>query len=43
MESLYYGVPMLGIPQMPEQMMTAQRMQELGLGTVLAEKTLTLE
>jgi MGT family glycosyltransferase len=43
MESLYYGVPMVGIPQMPEQMMTAQRIQELGLGTVLDEKTLTVE
>ena len=42
-ESLYYGVPMVGIPQMPEQMMTAQRIQELGLGTVLDEKTLTVE
>ncbi|MGZ3630878.1 MAG: nucleotide disphospho-sugar-binding domain-containing protein, partial [Ktedonobacteraceae bacterium] len=43
MESLYYGVPLVGIPQMPEQMMTAQRIQELGLGTVLDEKTLTVE
>ncbi|MGZ3615436.1 MAG: nucleotide disphospho-sugar-binding domain-containing protein, partial [Ktedonobacteraceae bacterium] len=39
----YYGVPMVGIPQMPEQMMTAERIQELGLGTVLVEKTLTVE
>jgi UDP:flavonoid glycosyltransferase YjiC (YdhE family) len=28
---------------MPEQLMTAQRIQELGLGTVLDEKTLTVE
>ena len=43
MESLYYWVPMVGIPQMPEQMMTAQRIQVLSLGTVLDGKTLTVE
>jgi MGT family glycosyltransferase len=43
MESLYYGVPMVGVPQMPEQMMTARRIQELGLGTVLDKNTLTVE
>ncbi len=43
MESLYYGVPMVGVPQMPEQMMTARRIQELGLGTALDAQTLTVE
>ena len=43
MESLYYGVPMVGIPQMPEQMMTAQRVQELELGTTLDKNALTVE
>ncbi len=43
MESLYYGVPMVGVPQMPEQMMTARRIEELGLGTALDQKTLTVE
>ncbi|MDF5717662.1 MAG: glycosyltransferase [Rhizonema sp. NSF051] len=32
MEFLYYGVPMIVIPQMPEQKMTAQRFAELNLG-----------
>ena len=32
MESIWFGVPMIGIPQMPEQMMTASRLEELGLG-----------
>jgi MGT family glycosyltransferase len=43
MESLYYGVPMVGLPQMPEQAMTARRIQELGLGTALEMNTLTVE
>ena len=43
MESLYYGVPMVGVPQMPEQMMTARRIQELDLGTALDVNTLTVE
>lgn len=43
MESLYYGVPMVGVPQMPEQLMTARRIQELGLGTMLDQQTLTVE
>ena len=43
MESLYYGVPMVGLPQQGEQMMTAQRIQELGLGTTLDMNTLTVE
>ena len=32
MESLYYGIPMVGVPQMPEQMMTARRIRDLGWG-----------
>ncbi|MDF5725483.1 MAG: glycosyltransferase [Rhizonema sp. PD37] len=32
MQSLYYGVPMIVIPQMPEQKMTAQRVAELNMG-----------
>ncbi|MBA2682598.1 MAG: glycosyl transferase [Ktedonobacteraceae bacterium] len=43
MESLYYGVPMVGIPQMPEQMMTARRVQELKLGTAFDKNALTVE
>jgi MGT family glycosyltransferase len=43
MESLYYGVPMVGVPQMPEQMMTARRIRDLGLGTSLDMNTLTVE
>ncbi len=43
MESLYYGVPMVALPQMPEQMMTAQRIQELGLGIELDKNTVTVE
>jgi len=43
MESLYYGVPMVGLPQQGEQMMTARRIQELGLGAALDMSTLTVE
>ncbi len=43
MESLYYGVPMVAVPQMPEQMTTAQRVQELGLGIELYKKNLSIE
>jgi len=43
MESLYYGVPLVGLPQQPEQMMTARRIQELGLGTALDMNKLTVE
>jgi len=42
MESLYYGVPMVGLPQMPEQMMTGQRIKELGLGAVLDINMITV-
>jgi MGT family glycosyltransferase len=43
MESLYYGVPLVVVPQMPEQAMTAQRVNELGLGIMLDSSTLTPE
>jgi MGT family glycosyltransferase len=35
MESLYYGVPMVAIPHMTEQAMTAQRIAHMGLGVML--------
>lgn len=43
MESLYFGVPMVVIPQMREQEMTAQRCAELGLGLALENDNLTAE
>jgi MGT family glycosyltransferase len=43
MESLYYGVPMVVLPQMMEQAMTARRVAELGLGVALDEENLTAE
>lgn len=43
MESLYYGVPMVVIPQMLEQEVTAQRIVEFGLGVHLDEEDLTVE
>ncbi|MGA8112208.1 MAG: macrolide family glycosyltransferase [Actinocatenispora sp.] len=36
MESLYYGVPMLTVPQMSEEQANADRVVELGLGRTLA-------
>ena len=41
MEALYYGVPMVAIPQMVEQAMTARRIAELGLGLHLDPSTVT--
>ena len=38
MEAVYYGVPMLAMPQMGEQVLTAMRMQELGLGEAVIDK-----
>lgn len=38
MEAIYYGVPMLAIPQMDEQMITASRLEELGLGMAIPDK-----
>lgn len=43
MEALYYGVPMVVVPQMPEQMITAKRLADLGLGIVLDKDALTSE
>lgn len=43
MESLYYGVPLVVLPQTPEQKMNAQRIIELGLGVVLDMNNLTAE
>jgi MGT family glycosyltransferase len=41
MESLYYGVPMVLIPQQPEQQMHARRAVELGLGVMLDKEAVT--
>jgi MGT family glycosyltransferase len=41
MEALYYGVPLITVPQMPEQVANADRVQELGLGERLDADTLT--
>jgi MGT family glycosyltransferase len=38
MESIWFGVPMIGVPQMPEQIMTATRLEELGLGKTFPDK-----
>lgn len=41
MESLYFGVPMVAIPQMVEQELNARRVKELGLGRMLAREQVT--
>jgi MGT family glycosyltransferase len=41
MEALSYGVPLVTLPQMPEQAANADRVVELGLGERLAIDTLT--
>ncbi|MDQ3760475.1 MAG: glycosyl transferase [Actinomycetota bacterium] len=41
MEALYYGVPLITVPQMPEQVANADRVQELGLGERMDADTLT--
>lgn len=41
MESLYYAVPLIAVPQMPEQGINADRAEELGLGRRLDSGTLT--
>lgn len=43
MEALYYGVPMLTLPQMPEQVVNADRITELGLGRRLDPASLDAE
>lgn len=37
-ESIYYGVPMIGIPQMEEQAITARQIEKKGLGFALLTK-----
>jgi MGT family glycosyltransferase len=43
MEALYYGIPMLALPQMPEQAVNADRVAALGLGRKLDPQTITAE
>ncbi|MFJ9213852.1 macrolide family glycosyltransferase [Streptomyces sp. NPDC102264] len=43
MESLYYGVPMVVIPQMNEQKANGMRVEELGLGRHLAPADTTVD
>ncbi|HEU5474635.1 MAG TPA: macrolide family glycosyltransferase [Actinophytocola sp.] len=43
MEALYYGVPMVVIPQMNEQKANGMRVQELGLGRHLAADETTVD
>jgi MGT family glycosyltransferase len=43
MEALYYGVPLITFPQMPEQVANADRVQELGLGERLDADTVTAQ
>lgn len=43
MEALYYGVPLITFPQMPEQLANADRVQELGLGERLDASTVTAD
>jgi MGT family glycosyltransferase len=37
-EAIYYGVPMIAIPQMDEQAITARRIETLGLGLAFPDK-----
>jgi MGT family glycosyltransferase len=41
MESLLCGVPLVGVPQQPEQAMNAKRVEELGLGKRLHDAEVT--
>lgn len=43
MEALYFAVPMLAVPQQPEQAATARRLEELGLGRHLAAEDVAPE
>jgi MGT family glycosyltransferase len=43
MESLYFGVPLVVVPGIREQRLTASRVQELGLGVALQQETLIAE
>ncbi|MBI4857872.1 MAG: glycosyl transferase [Acetobacterium woodii] len=40
-EAMYYGVPIIGIPQRADQPLVANRMNELGLGEVINKKEVT--
>lgn len=40
-ESMYYGVPVIGVPQRADQPIVAKRMRELGLGEVIDKKHVT--
>lgn len=42
MESLYYGVPLVAIPQMQEQAVTARRIAEMRLGIALEKEAVTI-
>ena len=37
-EAIYYGVPMVVVPQQMEQMINGRRVEELGIGKVVADK-----
>lgn len=41
MEAVHHGVPMVALPQMPEQVVTADRVAELDLGRRLADGAIT--
>ena len=43
MEALYFAVPLLAVPQQPEQAATARRIEELALGRQLAPDAVTPE
>ncbi len=43
MEAIYYGVPMVVVPQQPEQAMTAARVADLGLGVALEPGQVTAD
>lgn len=43
MESLFYGVPLVVIPSTREQLLTARRVRDLGLGLILERDSLTSE
>ncbi|UQA90871.1 macrolide family glycosyltransferase [Streptomyces halobius] len=43
MEALHYGVPLITVPQMPEQAANAGRVRELGLGEQLDARNVTPE
>ena len=38
-EAIYYGVPMIAIPQMEEQAITARQIEKLGLGCAFLDKS----